>query len=547
MIRINIGMVLIILVLLPSFSVLGSLNHSKLTIFVGGYDNPPKVFLDTNNQYIRIFPVLLNYIAYKETWNLVWVTCVWEECLQKLQTNQINMMIDVAYSNQRAQEFDFNTLPVISNWAQSYSGVNKNYTRIQDLQGARIAVLNGSIDTNGPNGIESLLIANNISVNYIIAQTYYDVLGLVNNGTADFGITNRLFGKYVQSQYTNIKNSFLTFDPVDLYFAFYNDSTLTNTIIPIIDNDLQSLENDPNSQYFLILNKYLGTPEAIPNWLIPVFILITALVALLLVINFIFRSQLNEKTKELEQELQETKDLVEKNERLKEVDRLKSIFLASMSHDLRTPLNSILGFTKLLLTEGELNDEQKRQLTLVESNSNYLLDLINDILDISKIESETLQPEYETFNLSVLLTEQIEFAKPLLKDKNVKIHLCVENEIIAHSDMRRLKQIVFNLLSNAIKFSDKGIITINVKKKDETNFEISIEDQGIGIKEKDLKNLFQPFYQVEMSSPSKYEGTGLGLYICKKLVTLLVGDLTIESEFGKGTKVIFYLPIKGEN
>ena len=552
------GVTLIILFCLPVFTTLSANNQSRLTIRVGGYDNPPKVFPDTNGNYIGIFPDLLTYIANKENWNLVWVTCEWSDCLQKLKSNDINVMIDVGYSDQRAQEYDFNTVPVISNWAQSYSRSDRNYTSVEDLQGSNIAVLNGSIHTDGPNGIKALLNKFNISVNYLEVQTYKEVMELVNNKTADFGITNRLFGLDTESDYPQVKRSFLIFDPVDLYFAFNKGSALTKQLIPIFDKDLIKLENDPNSEYFVILNRYLfnlETHETIPSWLIPLLAVVFSLIVLLLAFNFIFKHQLDIRTKELqnlvkhqdEEIKKQTKVLMDSNERLKEVDKLKSIFLASMSHELRTPLNSIIGFTKILLLgmTGELNEEQKKQLSLVENNSQYLLELINDILDISKIESGTVQLNYESFNLNKLLEEQLELAKPLIKGKELQISINMEDQLVITSDMRRLKQIIYNILSNAIKFSEKGTISINMRKKSENYFEISIEDQGVGIKEKDLKSVFQPFYQIESSSQKKFEGTGLGLYICSKLVKLLDGDLSVTSKYGKGTNVTFYLPIQG--
>lgn len=551
---------LIFLVFLPVFAESGTSNQPKLTIYVGGYNNPPKEYPvgNNSNNYVGIFPDLLKYIAGQENWNLVWVTCEWAVCLDKLSKNQINVMIDVAYSDPRAQLYDFNTVPVISNWAQSYSQVGKNYTSIQDLQGATIAVLNGSIHTDGPNGIKALLTKNNISVTYKYAQSYNDVLELVNNKTADFGITNRLNGLYTENQFKNIKRSFLVFDPVELYFAFHKGSNLTKELIPIFDKELLHLRNDPKSEYFVILNKYLGIePQAvIPGWVVPLLVIISLIVLLLLVFSYFFKHQLNIRTKELrdlvthqdEEIKRQTQDLLEKNEKLEEVDHLKSIFLASMSHELRTPLNSIIGFTKVLLLgmTGELNEEQQKQLNLIESNSEHLLDLINDILDISKIESGTVQLDYETFNLNSLLEEQIEIMKPLLNGKDIQINVNMQEEIVCRSDKRRLKQIINNILSNAIKFSEKGIVKVSLKKKSEKYFEITVEDQGIGIRQKDLQNLFKPFYQVETVSTKKVEGTGLGLYICKKLTTLLDGDLSILSEFSKGTKVSFHVPIKGK-
>jgi len=234
------------------------------------------------------------------------------------------------------------------------------------------------------------------------------------------------------------------------------------------------------------------------------------------------------------------------NIKLKELDKLKSMFLASMSHELRTPLNSVIGFTSWILMgmEGELNEEQQRQLTMVKFSAKYLLDLINDILDISKIESGVVKLAIEKFEIAEVVTDVAKTVLPLVEKKGLKLIYDVSEGIILNSDKRRIKQILMNLVSNAIKFTDHGNVKIDVKLLNNKDLEVSVSDSGIGIKKEDMEKLFQPFQQVDMSSTKNYEGTGLGLYLCKKLLDLLHGDISIKSQFGEGSEFKFVVPIK---
>lgn len=240
-----------------------------------------------------------------------------------------------------------------------------------------------------------------------------------------------------------------------------------------------------------------------------------------------------------------TSELAEANKRLMELDRLKSMFLASMSHELRTPLNSIIGFTGILLMgiTGELNSEQKKQLEMVKSSASHLLELINDILDISKIESDRISVAVETFNVMDIVHEVAKSFQPMIERKKLELIVDGESPIEIESDRRRVKQILVNLAGNAVKFTEKGSIEIKAYLCKNNHVCFEIKDTGIGIQEDEIEKLFQPFQQIDMTSTKKYEGTGLGLYLTKKLVSLLHGNVSVSSEFGKGSVFKFYLPL----
>ena len=241
-----------------------------------------------------------------------------------------------------------------------------------------------------------------------------------------------------------------------------------------------------------------------------------------------------------------TKDLKKAADKAEEADRIKSAFLAAMSHELRTPLNSIIGFTGIILQEliGPLNEEQSKQLNMVKNSSRHLLNLINDVLDISKIEAGQLEVHKERFEFPQSIEKVMQSVKPLADAKNLDVILSIAPEISEIvSDQRRVEQILINLLNNAIKFTDKGQIKTECSIH-ENRLITTVTDTGIGIKEEDLAKLFKEFQQIDTGLNRRHEGTGLGLSISKKLVELLGGRIWVESELGRGSAFSFSLPLE---
>ncbi|WP_051178835.1 ATP-binding protein [Thermodesulfovibrio thiophilus] len=284
-----------------------------------------------------------------------------------------------------------------------------------------------------------------------------------------------------------------------------------------------------------------------------------------------FNCMVNEVAKskmELEKELTRRARLLEEreelvallqkaNQQLKELDILKSSFIANMSHELRTPMNAIIGYTDLLLDEvdGPLNEEQKASLKKVAANARHLLQLINDVLDISKIESGKIEIRPKEVYLKELIDEIIVTFEPLLTKKGLTFSLNIEpGAEKLYIDEDKAKQIFINLISNAVKFTNQGGITLKARvsergKDSEGNpqfVEISVSDTGIGIKREDLDKIFDKFAQADVSTTRQYEGTGLGLSIVRGLVALHKGMVWAESEYGKGSTFYLLLPFKKE-
>jgi len=237
-----------------------------------------------------------------------------------------------------------------------------------------------------------------------------------------------------------------------------------------------------------------------------------------------------------------------RNREVERANRLKSEFLASMSHELRTPLHTIIGFSELLAEEleGPLNEKQKRFMSHIHQDSLHLLELINEVLDLSKIEAGRLELRLETFDLIAAVDEALSSAKALGAQKSIAIESHVPGGISLYGDRLRVKEILYNLLSNAVKFTpDGGKIRLEATLEP-ASITISIIDTGIGIAPDKHESVFNKFYQVGSTTKGVREGTGLGLAITKRLVEQHGGKIWVESEPGKGSRFSFTLPLMAQ-
>ncbi len=253
----------------------------------------------------------------------------------------------------------------------------------------------------------------------------------------------------------------------------------------------------------------------------------------------------HEQTRKLSLEIaKRNEELNSKNAELEKAYRVKSDFLSSMSHELRTPLNSIIGFSSVLLgqTGDPLTPDQRMAIEKVLKNGKHLLELINDILDLSKLESGRMTVSVETEEVASVVSNCLMLTESLFRQKKLTVKEYVEPNLPKLStDIVKVRQILMNLLSNAAKFTDQGEVTINVTKKDGM-IAFAVKDSGIGIKKEHYELVFEEFRQVDGSNTRKYKGTGLGLPISRKLARMLGGDLVVESEYGKGSTFTLTIP-----
>jgi signal transduction histidine kinase len=266
--------------------------------------------------------------------------------------------------------------------------------------------------------------------------------------------------------------------------------------------------------------------------------------------------QLKEASAELERKVQEaTAELAEQNELLRrqhialeQASALKSQFLANMSHEFRTPLNAILGYTHMLLhgVSGAVTDAQRKSLSRIDSNSRHLLALINDILDITRIEAGRMPLTLTRFAMPELVNEVMAELEPIIKRSNLEVDAAISGKLpLLRSDRSKVKQIVLNLLSNALKFTPAGAVRIKVSQRPTAQtILVAVTDTGVGIAPEDQGKVFEDFRQLDSSPARGYGGTGLGLSICRRLAQMLGGTIELDSEIDRGSTFTLSLPMK---
>jgi signal transduction histidine kinase len=266
--------------------------------------------------------------------------------------------------------------------------------------------------------------------------------------------------------------------------------------------------------------------------------------------------RLKQASQELERKVQEaTAELAQQNEllrrqhiELEQASALKSQFLANISHEFRTPLNAILGYTHMLLhgVSGAVSDPQRKSLTRIDSNSRHLLALINDILDITRIEAGRMPLNVSSFKVSDLVNEVMSELEPIIRRSNLTVAARVKTTLpVLKSDRQKVKQIVLNLLSNALKFTTDGSVTIATLLDPKTHtLAIAVRDTGVGIPTESRSKIFEDFRQLDNSPTRGYGGTGLGLSICRRLAQMLGGSIELESAVGEGSTFTLRLPVR---
>jgi signal transduction histidine kinase len=538
----------LLVLLMPIYPDTSSAADKDRIVRVGVYENAPKVFVSESGNPAGIFIDIIEHIAKSEGWTLRYVPGTWGEGLDRLSSGKIDLMPDVAYSLEREKVFSFHKEPVLSDWFQVYAKKDKKIRSIVDLDGKKIVVLERSVQQEA---FRRLAENFRFEITLISLPDYKQAFEMVARGEADAAITNRFYG-LVHAHKMGLEETAVIFHPTQLFFAAPREAP--NDLLKTIDKHLLELKKDSQSIYYGSLRQWTAEKIAFqfPAWIKTLSLIAGVVLLMSLVGSVLLKVQVNARTRELSQINQEmeqriklrTAELATAMEKAQAADRIKSAFLATMSHELRTPLNSIIGFTGIILQGivGPLNDEQKKQLNMVRGSAQHLLSLINDVLDISKIEAGQLQIAYENCDLRSTIEKAVESARPLAGKKGLELACAISDEIeTIAGDRRRLEQILLNLISNAIKFTEKGSVKIECEPEGD-NVTLRVIDTGIGIKTEDMETIFQDFQQVDSGMTRKYEGTGLGLSISNRLVELMGGQIRVTSVWGAGSTFSFSLP-----
>lgn len=375
------------------------------TIRVGVYDNPPKVTYDASTgQAGGFIPEILEEIARSEGWQVEYVYGDWTTCLDRLAAGEIDVMVDVAYSDERAALYDLSGETVFNNWGVIYRAPGADIENITDLEGKRVAVMAGSIHTDGPNSIKALTASFNVHCTFQEVDSYAAVFQLIDTGAADAGVVNRLYGEATESQF-NVKRTGIYFDPSEIRYAFPKNAALNPVLMTGIDNSLRTMKADQNSAYYAILDSYFGRPAAgvvIPGWVLPSVLGFIGAILFLVGVSVLFKWQVNRRTKEL-------KDAMEHSEELEQViNRSPSVvFLWRNERDWPIDVVSdniaLFGYLPEEITSGSLlyadiihPDDLERITSEVERNSRGATDEYSQIYRIKTKSDETRWVEDHT-------------------------------------------------------------------------------------------------------------------------------------------------------
>lgn len=531
-------------------------TSSRRDVSVGLYENAPKVFTNATGQPAGLFVELLEAVARAEGWRLNYVPCDWSRCLELLENDAIDLMPDVAFTAERAQRFDFHRMSVASSWSQVYSHPFRDITGLSDLQDARIALLRGGVQFGF---LQQLLLGAGIEFRPVLVDSLEQGYEAVERGDADAVVTNSFFASRNGDRYRLVETP-IVFLPSTLYFATRKDAN--PDLLDRIDYHLARWRRDGDSVYFTALQNAMATPPQVlvPRWVQMSLAGLLGGLLLLVAASTLLRRQVEMRTRQLrasaealeferanlERQVEErTAELRQAKEDAERASRVKSDFLANMSHEIRTPMNAILGMLYLAL-KGDLPLQLRNHLSKAQGAAHSLLGIINDILDISKIEAGKLELEHIEFGLDGVLEQLTDAVSYQAELKGIEFLIRYDPEIPARlvGDPLRLGQILLNLCSNAIKFTDQGEVELAFRRLDERDgritVQVSVRDSGIGMTPQVQAQLFEKFSQADQSTTRRFGGTGLGLAICRNLVELMGGRIWVEdSEPGKGTTMSF--------
>ncbi|MBN1193426.1 MAG: transporter substrate-binding domain-containing protein [Coriobacteriia bacterium] len=550
------AVLVVALVALWTVGVNGPAAAEPRTVRVGLYENEPKIFTDDAGEPAGIFVDIIEAIAEEEGWELEYVSGTWSDDLEALSSGEIDLMPDVAYTAERDDLYDFHECPVVESWSYVYVPIGTRVDRISQLEGTRVAVLEGSVQETV---FQQMVDGFELDVTLVSADSLEEAFLLVSAGNADAAIANYLFGDYFSAE-CGLEKTPIVFNAIPLHFATAQGRNAD--LLDAIDRHLVEWLDEPGSVYYKTIRRYMTSEEdeRIPSYIFWILggaagllVLSTALIALL-------RWQVNVRTRhlleaqaELEKHREHLEELVEErtrqleeaNSELASISEAKSEFLAFMSHELRTELNSVIGFSEMMLMglPGVLNDDQRHQMTMINHAGKSLLRLINDALDLAKIESGSVEAIRAPFELSSLVHDVVGTLEVQAAEQELElVEELPEGEVTVDSDEHFVRQILLNLVGNALKFTDAGRVTVTMEEA-EDKVVLKVRDTGPGIDPEHLQHVFTPYWQGTDTGRLSIGGAGLGLSISSRLAELMGASLTVDSTPGEGSTFILTLPV----
>ncbi len=521
--------------------------QSQGLVRIGTYENPPKVFKDKDGRIAGFQADIAAAVMEKADLSFEFVHGTWNEGLERLRSGLIDVMVDVAYSEERARLYDFNEETVFINWAVVYTRPDLTLNSFPDLDGLTVAGMRGGIHSEGESGLLALVRQFGLAIQYLPEADYSEAFEAVRSGRADAAVVNRIFGLDQEARW-NLRRSNVVFNPVAIKFAFTKGAPRSAELIPVFDRALKELKADLHSVYYRSMEEYLpGFVEkrsVLPFWVKIALPAVSAVLLLTLIFLLVLTFEIRRR-KRLELALLEARDAADS------ANRAKSAFLANMSHEIRTPLNAVLGYAQILEADARLSADHRNFVDRIIGGGEHLLSVINDILDMSRIESGRIVLSPQPFSLRRAVGDVVPMAQSLASAKGLELKASVSEKLPDRvvGDEGKIRQIMLNLLGNAVKFTPAGSVTLSVdpltpsqtsaaEARDRVGVRIVVDDTGIGIGSEDLQRVFEPFEQARGRSGSG-EGSGLGLAISRRFARLMGGDITASSTPGYGSRFVF--------
>ncbi|MDD5700707.1 MAG: ATP-binding protein [Dehalococcoidales bacterium] len=528
-----------------AFSTVVVSADNPIKLKVGIYANKPKIFVDENGNPSGFWPSIIDEIAAKERWVVEYVPGSWSEGLTRLQNNEIDIMPDVAISEDRRALYDFSNEPVYVSWSTVYAAEGLEIQSIVDLEGKNVAVLRGSVNVEGPEGIKKLTSSFHVNCVFKEVNDYLTVFELLDGGEVDAGVTSKDFGHLHEEKF-NVFRTPIIFAPSSLHFAFSKNSSLTPYLIETVDQRVEELKENEKSIYYQSLEQWMGIKlpgkSVVPQWVIPTLIGIALIVSVLIIGNAVQRFQIRSKGKRLEAELTERK-------KFEELNKLKSDLISIVSHEFRSPLSTIKGYSTMLVDYDDKIEKGERiqSLKSIDKSVDRLVGLVDQLLDVQRMDAGLLKLHKELTDPAMLINQTLIEARLRFPDYRFKMELPTDGLPLVDLDVNRILQVLDNLINNAVKYSAKGTEVSVSARRNNTDLIFSVTDQGPGIPENDLERIFDRMYRIEQKAESAIPGLGLGLSICRGIVEAHGGRIWAESKIGQGSRFVFMLPLVDSN
>ncbi len=514
--------------------------EDRLDLRVGIYQNAPKIFMDRNGNASGFFPDIMAAMAQHNGWQLTYVPCAWADCLDMLEVGDIDILPDVAQSAEREARFDFNALQALHSWSDFYVRRDSPIDSLTDLDGRRVAVMRGSIQHARLLDYRGLP---DIRIHIVGFDTMDAVLRAVSAGEAEAGIVNTYFAMDVIDAH-GLSAVGIVLYPTSLFFGISRHAE--PGLAEVIDANLVVMKSDTQSAYYVALHRWIEHPEHfhMPAWaswgLLSLALLSVAGLAVSILLKRVVRAR--------------TADLQTALTSATEASQAKSDFLSNMSHDLRTPLNSIIGFSEMIDagTHGAVgHPKYVEYIRHVRDCGQRLNEMIEALLDLSKIESGKSPLSKEWVDIPLELDMARHRFRPLIGQEDRKdLRVVVDGAPgFLWADRMAVSQIIDNLLSNALRHAGPAVnVELGWSIGADGSGKLWVADDGRGFPVSQAARLTEPFVQGgpdygRLHTQKRLsQGFGLGLTIVTKLASLHDGHLSITSAEGQGSRFTVTFP-----